>query len=109
MASEPTPRSSSGAAFEYVDVPAFPETFADSIHSIFFDGQSLRVNFSVTRLSEAAANSPPSGKRYPSCRLVLSPAAAVELINRMQQVSTALVQAGVLKAAQPAAVSEKRN
>jgi len=33
---------------------------------------------------------PISGRRYPACRLALSPAAAIDLINRMQQVATAL-------------------
>jgi hypothetical protein len=32
--------------------------------------------------------------------LVLPPAAAVDLINRMQQIAAALTQAGVVKAAQ---------
>ena len=39
----------------------------------------------------------------PACRLVLPPAAAVDLINRMQQIAAALTQAGVVKQAQRAA------
>ena len=38
-----------------------------------------------------------TGRRMPACRLVLPPAAAVELINRMQQIAAALTQAGVLR------------
>jgi hypothetical protein len=38
-----------------------------------------------------------TGRRYPSCRVALSPAAAIDLINRMQQVATALTQSGVAK------------
>jgi hypothetical protein len=76
------------------------ETFADSISGLIFDGQTLRMEFAVTRFDEVKANTPMTGRRYPACRLVLPPAAAVELINRMQQIATALTQAGVVKAAQ---------
>ena len=43
-------------------------------------------------------NTPVTGRRFPAQRVVLTPVAAVELINRMQQVGAALTQAGVLKA-----------
>ena len=45
---------------DYVDLPDVPETFADSIHSIFFDGQTLRINFCVTSCpSERRLDAPP--------------------------------------------------
>ena len=44
-------------------------------------------------------NAPITGRRYTACRLVLPPAAAVDLINRMQQIGTALTQAGVTRPA----------
>jgi hypothetical protein len=69
-----------------------------------FDGQTLRLEFGVTRLDEVKRNSPITGRRYPACRLALSPGAAIELINRMQQIAAALAQAGILKPAdKPAA------
>jgi hypothetical protein len=43
------------------------------------------------------AGAPITGRRYPACRLVLPPTAAVDLINRMMQIATALRQAGVVK------------
>ena len=79
--------------------PISPETFADSVSGLIFDGQSLRIEFAVTRLDEVKPNTPITGRRYPACRLVLPPAAAAELINRMQQIGAALTQAGVAKAA----------
>jgi hypothetical protein len=85
------------ATFRYVDRPDTPETFADSITALFFDGQTLRIEFAVTRVDEVKPNSPITGRRYPACRVVLPPSAAVELINRMQQVGAALTQAGVVK------------
>jgi hypothetical protein len=98
----------------YVDRPELVETFADSIGHLSFDGQSLRIEFAVTRMDEVKQGAPMTGRRYPACRLVLPPGAAVELINRMQQVANALTQAGVLRQNTPppaatAAESKTRN
>jgi hypothetical protein len=82
------------------------ETFADSITGLIFDGQTLRIEFGVTRFDDVKANTPITGRRYPACRLVLPPAAAVDLINRMQQIATALTQAGVVKQAQRPVAAE---
>jgi hypothetical protein len=76
------------------------ETFADSVTGLIFDGQTLRIEFGVTRFDDVKPNAPITGRRYPACRLVLPPVAAVDLINRMQQIAAALTQAGVVKAAQ---------
>ena len=91
----------------YVDQPDLAETFADSIGNLSFDGQSLRIEFTVTRMDETKQGAPLTGRRYPACRLVLPPGAAVDLINRMQQVAAALTQAGVLRQnpPQPAATA----
>jgi hypothetical protein len=83
--------------FRLVDLPELAETFADSIETTLFDGQSLRINFCVTRLDGVPSATAPTGRRYPICRLVLTPAAAVDLINRMQNVTAALIKAGILK------------
>ena len=108
MATEPTDKGaepSSAAKLEpqtatvrYVDRPECAETFADSINNVYFDGQSLRIEFGITRLDEMKPNAPVTGRRYPAQRIVLTPNAAVELINRMQKIGAALTQAGVLKA-----------
>jgi hypothetical protein len=86
----------------YVDRPECMETFADSIAHLSFDGQALRIEFAVTRMDDVKQGAPMTGRRMPACRLVLPPGAAVELINRMQQIGAALTQAGVLKANPPA-------
>ena len=85
------------AQLRYIDREDLTETFADSISGVVFDGQTLRIEFAVTRLDEVKPNTPITGRRYPTCRIVLPPAAAVDLINRMQQIATALTQAGVTK------------
>ena len=43
---------------------------------------------------------PLTGRRYPACRLVLAPAAAIDLINKMQQTAAALQQAGLVRQAE---------
>ena len=93
------------ATIRYIDRPEMAETFADSVNNVYFDGQSLRLEFGITRLDDVKPNTPVTGRRYPAQRMVLTPIAAVELINRMQQVGAALTQAGVLKANPPAAAA----
>jgi hypothetical protein len=83
--------------YRYVDLPQLAETFSDSIENTFFDGQSLRIEFCVSRLDALKPQNVPTGRRYPACRLVLSPAAAIDLMSRMQQIRTAMIKSGVLK------------
>ena len=92
--------------YQYEDRPEVMETFADFVNRIQFDGQTLRFEFCVTRIEDQASGDP-KGTRYPACRLVLSTAAAVDLMNKMQQITASLVKAGVLKAdaAKPETVS----
>jgi hypothetical protein len=87
------------ASIRYVDRPDMAETFVDSVTGLIFDGQTLRMEFGVTRLDDVKPNAPLTGRRYPACRLVLPLTAAGDLINRMQQIAAALTQAGVMKAA----------
>jgi len=87
--------------YQYVDRPDIAETFADFVNRIQFDGQTLRFEFCVTRIEDQpAGGGTPIGTRYPACRLVLSAVAAVDLMNKMQQITASLVKAGILKADQ---------
>ena len=89
--------------YEYVDRPDVDEVFADFVNRVQFDGQTLRFEFCVSRLDDQRPQGGVSGKRYPSCRLVLSAAAAVDLMNKMQQITATLIKSGVLKADPPKA------
>jgi hypothetical protein len=89
------------ASIRYVDQPECGETFADSINNVFFDGQTMRIEFGITRMDEMKQGQQLSGRRYPACRLVLPVSAAIDLINKMQQTANALQQAGVVKSAAP--------
>jgi hypothetical protein len=97
-AAAPAPAERPAATIRYLDRADMEETFADSITGLIFDGQTLRIEFGVTRFDDVKPNTPITGRRYPACRIVMPPAAAVDLINRMQQIANALTQAGVVKA-----------
>jgi hypothetical protein len=88
-ASNPAPAASAGS----------PERAAASVRYVD-RADMVRIEFGVTRFDDVKPNAPITGRRYPACRLVLPPVAAVDLINRMQQIAAALTQAGVVKAAQ---------
>jgi len=76
------------------------------VSGLVFDGQTLRIDFAVTRLDEIKPNAPITGRRYAACRLVLPPAAAADLINRMQQIGEALTQAGLATRNTPRATAQ---
>ena len=105
---DPKTQEGMRATVRYVDRPECVETFADSINSVFFDGQTMRLEFGITRMDEMKKDQPLSGRRYPACRLVLAPAAAMELINRMQQTAAALQQAGIVRHTETDPKSQKR-
>jgi len=88
--------------FRYQDLPDLKETFADSIGGWTFDGNTLRMEFVVSRLDALKPGEQPTGRAVPVCRLVLPTVAAVELIRAAGQMTTALTQAGVLRAGEGA-------
>jgi hypothetical protein len=91
-----------GPEIRFLDRPDVPETFADSIRAIGFDGQTMRLEFCVTRMEHTQPPNPPSGSQYPACRLVLTPTAAVDLFNKLQRIMSALEQSGAIKRNTPA-------
>jgi hypothetical protein len=77
----------------YQDIPNLAETFADSIGQWVFDGQMLRIEFTVTRLDPGGPSEARTGRRLPAARMVLTPGCAVELIRQCQQLLAALEKA----------------
>src|SRR5450759_2811014 len=47
----------------YLDRPDCLETFADSISGLSFDGQTLRLEFAVTRMDDVKPDAPATGRR----------------------------------------------
>ena len=87
--------------FPFADLPEVSETFADSFGGFSFDGALLRVTLNVTRLDAPEQGKPPSGKRYPACRLVLTAKAAQDLCNCLNQLAAVLGQAQKAQAKSP--------
>ena len=102
---QPQTQTQQPPQYTYVDRVDVAETFADFVQRIQFDGQTLRLEFCVSRMDDHKPPAPATGKRYPACRLVLSTAAAVDLMNKMQQITAGLVKAGVLKQDAPQAAT----
>ena len=80
----------------YQDRTEVGETFADSIRVCVFDGQLLRIEFTVTRLDDPGALGILEGRQVPVCRLVLSRTALVDLLGKVGQLGAALKKAGVI-------------
>jgi hypothetical protein len=73
------------------------ETFCDTLGSIFFDGQSLRLEFTVGRLDEQKPPATtPTGMRHVVARIALTLPAAIDLINQMQMLAGQLKLSGLI-------------
>ncbi len=86
---------------KFVDNPELSETFADSIEEMMFDGVTMRITFTVTRLEEPRPPALPKGKRYPSCRLILTGDAVEDLHRRLNQIATVIEQGRKAREARP--------
>lgn len=85
----------------FEDRPEISETFADSIHGLIFDGQTMRIEFCVTRMDPPQPPKEPTARQYPVCRLVLPPNAAIDLYNRLERIVQALEKDGKITRNQP--------
>jgi hypothetical protein len=80
------------------DLPQVAETFGDSIRAIWFDGSTWRIQVDVIRLDDSAVQGGTlATTQYPSCRLVLSAAAGVALLDKLNQLAKELEANGTLK------------
>jgi hypothetical protein len=86
---------------QVIDRPDVEETFVDSIGGVIFEGQTLRIDGHITRFDRSSPTGSLTARRYTSCRLVLAPAAAVDLMNQLQMIANQLVKTGVLKQTEP--------
>ena len=79
----------------YVDRPEISETFVDSLGVITFDGNT-RLELCATRLDLPKPPDPPTAKRYPVSRIVMTPEATVAVFNQLQNIMNLLQQAGLV-------------
>src|SRR5947207_6571538 len=91
---------------KYIDIPELAETFADQVENFFYDGTTLRIEFCVKRVEQFHADKPATGRRHPVCRLVLPNDAAIDLMNKLQQLAGAMEQKGLVKRGEPKGVQK---
>jgi hypothetical protein len=89
-------------AMVYTDRPGLPDSFADSVGAVHFDGALTKIELLSSWAGESTGESP-TMRRYPSCRLVLTVPATLELHARLQQIIALMQQRGILREPSPAA------
>jgi len=81
----------------YVDLPDVLETFVDSVKSVEFDGETARIELCVTRMDPPKTPDEPTARRYPVCRLAMTPEAFLSLANQFQTIVKTLEETGVIQ------------
>ncbi len=97
MATTPLPRSQAQLQLAYVDRPEILETYVDSLWRVYFDGQTIRMDFAVHRLDDPQPQVPPTGKAFTAARIVMPVAAMVNMLNKLQDVVAQLQAQGTLR------------
>jgi len=80
----------------YQNRPEIGEVFTDSIRSCVFDGQALRIEFTVARFDDAGALGILEGQQVTVSRLVLNHTALRDLFSRLGQLSDVFKKEGLV-------------
>ena len=83
---------------EYTDRLDITETFVNSMGKCFFSEGVANIELCVTRLDKPEPPKPPTGKKYPACRLVLTPQAVIQLFQSLNAIMGAMEKEGIIKA-----------
>jgi hypothetical protein len=78
----------------FEDRPEVSETFSDSVHGVVFDGITMRIELCAIRMDPPQPQKEPTASQIPVCRLVLTPNAAIDLFNKLQQIVQTLEKEG---------------
>ena len=79
-----------------VDRPEVSETYGDAIRTVWFDG-AWRIEVDILRLDPRSAPDGMSATQHPSCRLVLSVAAGLALIDKLNELAKELEANGTIR------------
>ena len=79
-----------------IDRPEVPETLVDSLGFFTADGPIVRIELCVTRMDAPKPPNPPTAKRYPVCRLVLTPDVIITLSNQLNNIMSHLEKVGLI-------------
>jgi hypothetical protein len=82
---------------QYIDCLDVTETFVNSLGKCFFTEGVANIELCVTRLDKPEPSKPPTGKKYPACRLVLTPQAVIELFRGLNGIMGAMKNEGIIK------------
>jgi hypothetical protein len=96
-----SPKAGRAPKLRYQDRPEITEVFTDSIRSCVFDGQVLRIEFTVARFDDPGALGLLEGRQVTVSRLVLNHSALSDLFNRLGQLSDTLKKAGLIPETSP--------
>ena len=97
MEPTPPPRSQPQRQLAYVDRPEISETFVDSLWRVYFDGQTIRMDFVVNRMDDPRPQTPPSGKAVTASRIVIPVAGMVEMLSKLQNLADQLRAQGTVR------------
>jgi len=90
----------------YVDLPDLAERFVDQIRLTHFDGQTVRLEFAVSRPHVVQANRSES-RLYPVARLVMTPFCALALQEQLSQLLRVMEQSGIIKRVTPSPAAKQ--
>ena len=82
---------------QYIDRLDVTESFANSMGKCFFSEGVANIELCVTRLDRPNPPNPPTGKKYPACRLVLTPQAVIQLFQGLNGIMGAMEKEGIIK------------
>jgi hypothetical protein len=96
------PRNAGGPPVRYLDRSEISEVFADRLERLSMDGGVIRMEFTVirtepTRTSPGKPSSEPERFSYTAARVVMSPRGAAEMLNKMRELESLLLQQGIVQ------------
>jgi hypothetical protein len=87
---------------KYIDRPEISEVYADRLEHVFFDGLTLRLEFTVTRTeadqgTRSGAMKTPKRWAYTSARVVMSGRSVVQMLNKMLELQALMTEHGLVE------------
>ncbi len=83
---------------EYTDRLDITETFINSMGKCSFTEGIATLELCITRIERPDPSQPPTGKKYPACRLALTPQAVIQLFQSLNAIMGAMEKEGIIKA-----------
>jgi len=84
-------------AIRYIDRLDVSETFVDSLGLVTFDGQVARIELCVTRVDPPNPPKKITARKYPACRLAMTPDGFIGLYNALDNLIKGLEAQGLVK------------